>query len=124
MALLQDESAIRTFCLNRVELEASAEDYANGVYDPVKYEDCLRALLSGRVGEKLEFRNRLQTEDRLKSMLISLVSKGINKHLAAVAENHGPTILWHLRALEILTVGGFAGKKLMEAQQRKPRKSR
>ena len=86
MSALEDFATTRMLCVNRVSLPPSEEDMAYGLTDDVWYSDVLSALRTS-VTPFTRFRGRPQACDQLKSMLLSIVAKGINVYLGNVAAN-------------------------------------
>ena len=88
MSTLRDLASL--WCVNLVSLEATDEDKQHGVDSVVMYDDVLQSLATATTPtDFVGFRNRRQSCDRLKNMLIALVSKGINLYLGDVAAKQG-----------------------------------
>ena len=69
-------------------VEANDIDKQHGVHSVVMYDDVLQALATATT-DFVDFRNRRQSYDQLKNMLIALVAKGINLYLCNVAAKQG-----------------------------------
>jgi hypothetical protein len=89
MSALEDLSS--TWCVDLVSLEANNLDKQHGVETVVIFEDVLRALVTSTT-DLVDFRNRHQSYDQLKNMLLALVSRGINLYLGNAAAHHGEGI--------------------------------
>ena len=86
MSTLRDLASL--WCVNLVSLEANDIDKKHGVDSVVMYDDVLQSLATATT-DFVDFRNRRQSYDQLKNMLIALVSKGINLYLCNVAAKQG-----------------------------------
>ena len=79
------------WCINLVWLDANEEDKQHGIHSSVKYDDVLQSLTTATTAW-VEFRNRPQNYHHLKSMLLALVSKGINLYLQNVVAKQGKDV--------------------------------
>ena len=70
MSTLRDLASL--WCVNLVSLEANDIDKQHGVDSVVMYDDVLQSLATATT-DFVDLRNRRQSYDQLKSMLIALI---------------------------------------------------